>query len=163
VPLTQQSLKVLRAWLLERGGSPLDPLFPSIRGGMMSPDALEKLVSRHAKTAATACPSIAEKRVSPHVLRHTAAMQLRQAGVDLSVIALWLGHESIETTQMYLHADLASREDALARLAPVENGYQRFKAGDALLDFLEGSGLSRIDAYAPKASNHRVGINRESG
>jgi integrase/recombinase XerD len=163
VPLTQQSMKVLHAWLLERGAGPLDPLFPSIRGRMMSPDALEKLVSRHAKTAATACPSIAEKRVSPHVLRHTAAMQLRQAGVDLSVIALWLGHESIETTQMYLHADLASREDALARLAPVENGYHRFKTGDALLDFLEGSGLSRIDAYAPNASSYRVGINKESG
>jgi len=164
VPLTAQTLTVLRAWLRERGGdAPLAPLFPSARGGPLSPDALEKIVARHAATATARCPSIAEKRVTPHVLRHTAAMQLRKAGVDLSVIALWLGHESIETTQMYLHADLTSREDALSRLAPVENGYQRFRAGDALLDFLQGSGLSRIDRHSLNDSHARVGIIRESG
>lgn len=163
VPLTRQTMEILRVWLRERAGGPLDPVFPSARGTVLSLDALAKIVSKHAATAAATCPSIAEKRVTPHVLRHTAAMQLRQAGVDLSVIALWLGHESIETTQMYLHADLSSREAALSRLAPVENGYRRFKAGDALLDFLEGSGLSRIDSSSPDGSHRRVGIIRESG
>jgi integrase/recombinase XerD len=138
VPLMRQTMNTVRSWLRERGDGPLDPVFPSLRGGVLSPDALEKIVHKHATTAAAHCPSIAEKRVTPHVLRHTAAMQLRAAGVDLSVIALWLGHESIETTQMYLHADLVSREEALSRLTPVETGYRRFQAGDALLDFLEG-------------------------
>jgi site-specific recombinase XerD len=95
-------------------------------------------VKKHADTAAEVCPSLHEKRVTPHVLRHTAAMQLRQAGIDLSVMALWLGHQSIETTQIYLQADLASREDAVSRLAPVENGYRRFRATDTLLAFLNG-------------------------
>jgi len=138
VPLTRQTNNRLRAWLKERGGTPADPVFPSARHQVLSLDALEKIVSKHAATAAEACPSLREKRVTPHVLRHTAAMQLRQAGVDLSVIALWLGHESIETTQIYLHADLASREVALSRLAPVENGYRRFRPGDELLEFLRG-------------------------
>jgi len=136
VPLTRQSMQCLRAWLKERGGGPTDPVFPSSQGGTLSTDALEKIVKRHAATASIHCLSIAEKRVSPHTLRHTAAMRLRQAGVDLSVIALWLGHESIETTQIYLHADLASREDAVSRLAPVNNGYRRFQADDQLLRFL---------------------------
>ncbi|MQA89821.1 MAG: tyrosine-type recombinase/integrase, partial [Gemmatimonas sp.] len=105
---------------------------------VLSLDALEKIVTRHAERAALACPSLREKRVTPHVLRHTAAMELRQAGVDLSVIALWLGHESVETTMIYLHADLASREEALSRISPVENGYRRFRASDELLDFLKG-------------------------
>ena len=136
VPLTRQVMRCIRTWLRERGGHPPDPLFPSSRGGTLSTDALEKIVAKHVATTAKTCPSIAEKRVSPHTLRHTAAMQLRQAGVDLSVIALWLGHESIESTQIYLHADLASREDAVARLAPVENGYRRFHPDDELLRFL---------------------------
>jgi len=136
VPLTRQVMHCIRAWLKEWDADPQHPLFPSSRGGTLSTDALEKIVKKHAATAARTCPSIAEKRVSPHTLRHTAAMQLRQAGVDLSVIALWLGHESIETTQIYLHADLASREDAVSRLAPVQNGYRRFRADDQLLSFL---------------------------
>ena len=137
-PLTRQTMQVLRVWLRERDGAPADPVFPSSRRGVLSLDALGKLVKKHAKTAAEACPSLREKRVTPHVLRHTAAMQLRQAGIDLSVMALWLGHQSIETTQVYLQADLASREDAVSRLAPVENGYRRFQATDTLLAFLNG-------------------------
>jgi site-specific recombinase XerD len=138
VPLTRQTVSVLRAWLQLRGGEPSDLVFPSCRRGLLSLDALEKLVKKHAATAAATCPSIGEKRVTPHVLRHTAAMQLRLAGVDLSVIALWLGHESLDTTQIYLQADLASREAALAKLAPVEVGYRRFQPSDPLLAFLQG-------------------------
>jgi len=137
-PLTRQSLDVLRAWFKERGGSPSDPVFPSFRRDVLSLDGLEKIVKKYAATAAETCPSLLHKRVTPHVLRHTAAMQLRQAGVDLSVIALWLGHESIETTQVYLVADLASREAAISRLAPVNNGYRRYRASDNLLAFLSG-------------------------
>jgi site-specific recombinase XerD len=138
VPLTRQTMAVVRAWLRLRGGGPTDPVFPSSRRGVLSLDALAKIVHKHAATAAVACPSIREKRITPHVLRHTAAMQLRQAGVDLSVIALWLGHESIDTTQIYLQADLASREEAVSRLAPVETGYRRFQPTDRLLAFLDG-------------------------
>jgi len=137
-PLTRQTLQVLRGWLRERGGAPGDPVFPSSRRGVLSLDALEKLVKKHAEVAAEACPSLHEKRVTPHVLRHTAAMQLRQAGIDLSVMALWLGHESIETTQIYLQADLASREAAVSKLAAVKNGYLRFRPTDTLLAFLNG-------------------------
>ena len=137
VPLTRQVLRCVKAWLKERGQRPTEPLFPSSRGGPLSLDALEKIVKKHAASAARSCPTLREKRVSPHTLRHTAAMQLRVAGIDLSVIALWLGHESVETTQIYLHADLASREDAVSRLTPVRNGYRRFKAEDELLRFLE--------------------------
>lgn len=136
IPLTRQAMDVLRAWLKERRGAPDDPVFPSYRRGPLSLDALEKLVKKHVATATQTCPSLLNKRVTPHVLRHTAAMQLRHAGVDLSVIALWLGHESIETTQIYLDADLESREAAVSRLAPVPNGYRRYRASDDLLTFL---------------------------
>ena len=138
VPLTRQTMEVLRAWLNLRGGGPLDTVSRSARHGTLSLDALEKIVAKHAATAAATCPSLREKRVTPHVLRHTAAMQLRQAGVDLSVIALWLGHESLDTTQIYLQADLASREAALSRLTPTDSGYRRFQATDRLLAFLQG-------------------------
>jgi integrase/recombinase XerD len=137
-PLTRQTLDVLRAWLKERRGAPVDPVFPSYRRSALSLDALEKIVKKSAATAASTCPSLLHKRVTPHVLRHTAAMQLRQAGIDLSVIALWLGHESIETTQVYLDADLASREAAVSRLEPVQNGYRRYRPTDDLLAFLSG-------------------------
>jgi site-specific recombinase XerD len=138
MPLTRQTLDVLRAWLKERRGAPADPVFPSYRRSALSLDALEKIVKKSAATAASTCPSLLHKRVTPHVLRHTAAMQLRQAGIDLSVIALWLGHESIETTQVYLDADLASREAAVSRLEPVQNGYRRYRPTDDLLAFLSG-------------------------
>jgi integrase/recombinase XerD len=138
IPLTHQAMDVLRVWLKERRGAPGDPVFPSCRRGPLSLDALEKLVKKYAATAAPVCHSLHSKRVTPHVLRHTAAMQLRHAGVDLSVIALWLGHESIETTHVYLDADLESREAAVSRLAPVHNGYRRYRASDDLLAFLSG-------------------------
>ncbi|EQD49681.1 phage integrase family protein, partial [mine drainage metagenome] len=95
-------------------------------------------VSKYAAAASERCPSLTNKKISPHVLRHTCAMQLLQAGVDTSVIALWLGHESIETTQIYLHADLALKERALARTAPPDTVPGRYHAPDALLVFLEG-------------------------
>jgi site-specific recombinase XerD len=98
---------------------------------------VERLVAKHAHAASSRCPSIAEKNVTPHVLRHSAAMALREQGVDLSVIALWLGHESVETTQMYLHADIRLKERALARTAPIEGDIGRFQPDDALMAFLE--------------------------
>jgi integrase/recombinase XerD len=104
----------------------------------MSADAIERLVAKHVAIARRRCPSLGEKRVTPHTLRHTAAMQLLQRGVDRSVIALWLGHESIETTQMYLHADLRLKEKALALTASSGHLPKRFRPGDALLTFLEG-------------------------
>lgn len=135
-PLTTQTVEVLRGWLHERKGQPSDPLFPSRRGGRLSRDAVERLVGKYAVLAQHRCPSLRGKRVSPHVLRHTTAMRLLQAGVDRSVIALWLGHESVETTQIYLHADLSMKERALERTAPLSTGPHRYRPPDALLAFL---------------------------
>ncbi len=117
-PLTAQTVSVLRAWLQERAGRPTDPLFPSRGDARLSRDAVERLVRTHAATAQQRCPSLQGKRLSPHALRHTAAMSLLHAGVDTSVIALWLGHQDTKTTQIYLHADLARKDKALARTAP---------------------------------------------
>jgi integrase/recombinase XerD len=136
-PLTPQTARVLRTWLAELSPAPETPLFPTQPGGPLSRDAVERLVTRHAATAARACPSIAEKRVSPHTLRHSAAMSLLKSGVDTSVIALWLGHESPETTQIYLHADMSIKEQALARLQQPETSPGRYRAPDALLAFLD--------------------------
>lgn len=136
-PLTGQTVDVVRVWLDERAGDPSQPLFPTRRGGPLSSDAVAWLTAKHATAAAAHCPSIADKHVTPHVLRHTAAMQLLQAGVDVSVIALWLGHESIQTTQIYLHADLALKEQALARTAPFDTTPGRYRPPDQLLAYLE--------------------------
>jgi len=136
-PLTTQTAAVLRTWLHERDGTPADPLFPTRRGGPLSRDAAEFLLTKHAGTAAQHCPSLLGRKLSPHVLRHTTAMQLRQAGIDISVIALWLGHESIETTQVYLHADLALKEQTLARTTPPHTTPGRYRAPDTLPAFLE--------------------------
>jgi integrase len=103
----------------------------------MSEDAVERLVMKHIAAARQRCPSLAGKRVTPHTLRHTAAMRLLQCGVDRSVIALWLGHESIETTQVYLHADLRLKEKALARTTSSGRAPGRYRPKDALLTFLE--------------------------
>lgn len=136
-PLTSQTSHALRAWLAEAGQRGSTKLFPNIHGGDLSADAVQRLLARHVKSARVRCPSLCRKRVTPHVLRHTAAMELLQAGVDCSVIALWLGHESIKTTQVYLHAHLALKEAALARVKPF-NGQRggRYKPGDRLLAFL---------------------------
>jgi len=137
-PLTAQTVATLRTWLREQKGNLTDSVFPSRRGGALSRDAVERLVTKYANKAAQSCPSLKSKRVSPHVLRHTTAVQLLQAGVDCSVIALWLGHESVETTQMYLHADLSIKEKAIARTNPLPDQYRRYQPDDRLLAFLNG-------------------------
>jgi len=137
-PLTREAVKMLRAWLKEHAGEPGDLAFLSRRGTMLSRDAIERLVAKHAKCAGDKCPSLRRKSVTPHVLRHTTAVTLLQAGVDRSVIALWLGHESIETTQIYLDADLSMKERALARTAPFPAAARRFRPDDQLLAFLNG-------------------------
>jgi len=137
-PLTTNTASVLRVWLQERGGGPRDPLFPTSRGKPLSRDAVALLVSRHAKVAEERCPTLKSKSVSPHVLRHSAAMTLLRAGVEATVLALWLGHESVETTQVYIHADLTIKERALARTAPLDAPPGRYRPPDALLAFLEG-------------------------
>jgi integrase/recombinase XerD len=136
-PLTTQVRDVLKVWLAERRGGPDDPVFPSRRHGPLSSDAIAVAVTRHTRTALRRCPSLTTKTMTPHVLRHTCAMRLLAVGVDISVIAVWLGHEGIETTQIYLHADLATKERALARTAPTGTSTGRYRAPDTLLAFLE--------------------------
>jgi site-specific recombinase XerD len=143
-PLTGQTVKALKRWLKERGGSGEDVVFPSRRGGPLSSDAVQRLVAKYAARAEEKSPSLREKKVTPHVLRHTTAVELLQAGVDRTVIALWLGHESIATTQIYLDADLAMKEAAMARLAPVRGTQKRFRADDRLMSFLKDLGLCRV-------------------
>jgi site-specific recombinase XerD len=135
-PLRPDAVATLRHWLHERDGRLDDPLFPSGRGGAMSRDAIEYLLTKYSAVAQKRCPSLAKKRVSPHVLRHATAMDLLQRGIDRSVIALWLGHESVDTTQMYLDADLALKEKALARTAPFPIHRSRFRPDDRLMAFL---------------------------
>jgi site-specific recombinase XerD len=136
-PLRKETAAALRAWLRERNGRPADPVFPNARGHALSPEGVEYLLAKHAEAARQHCPSLEKKRVTPHVLRHTAAMELLQHGVDRSVIALWLGHESTETTQMYLHADLELKEKALSKAAPFGIKIRRYKPDDKLLIFLK--------------------------
>lgn len=136
-PLTAQTVATLRAWLRAHDGDPSAPLFPSRRGQALSTDAVQWLVAKYTAAATPRCPSLATRRITPHVLRHSAAMFLREAGVDISVIALWLGHESIASTQIYLHADLAIKERALARTAPPGVAAARFHPPDTLLAFLD--------------------------
>ncbi len=136
-PLRRETLQILETWLRERAGADSDPLFPTIRGTKLSRDALEHLVRRHTLTASSACPSLVGKRVSPHVLRHSTAMELLHHGVDQAVIALWLGHESVETTQIYMHADLRLKEKALARITAPASNPGRYRPDDKLLAFLE--------------------------
>jgi len=136
-PLRPETSAMLHAWLRERLGLPEDPVFPSIRGGRLSRDAIERLITKYINVAKQSCPSLRRKKVSPHVLRHATAMDLLQHGVDRSVIALWLGHESVETTQMYLHADMRLKEKALSRTAPLGVKPTRYRPDDKLLAFLE--------------------------
>jgi len=136
-PLTAATAAVIGAWLAERRGAPTDPLFPSRYGTAMSRDAVERRLAIHTATAARVEPTLTEKKISPHVLRHTAAMRLLAAGVDSTVIALWLGHESVATTQIYVHADLALKEKALARTAPLEAIPGRYQPTDTIMTFLD--------------------------
>jgi len=142
-PLTANIAAVIRNWLREQPGSSADPLFPTRTGRQLSSDAVQDLVERHAVTAAASCPSIRDKHVTPHTLRHTAAMALLHAGVDPVTIALWMGHESPRSTQPYIHADLKLKEKALARTSPPKTKTGRYRPPDKLLAFLEGLGLCR--------------------
>ncbi|WP_427017377.1 tyrosine-type recombinase/integrase [Pseudarthrobacter sp. P1] len=137
VPLNRPVEALLRAWLKERAGQPHDPLFPTRTGRRLSRDAVALRVSTHAKAAAQKCPSLAGKTVHPHVFRHTCAMSLLQAGVDTSVIALWLGHAGVRSTDAYLHADLTIKEKALALVAPTTATPGRYRPPDKTLAFLE--------------------------
>jgi len=136
-PLAAVTITVLRAWLAERPVEPGQPLFPNRSGGRLSRDAVEKRLAQHVTTAAARCPSLKAKNVTAHTMRHTAAMRLLHAGVDTSVIALWLGHERADTTQIYLHADLELKEKALSLTAPANTKPGRYKPPDQLLAFLE--------------------------
>jgi len=136
-PLTTQTVAVLRVWLRERGGCQTDPAFPTLRGGPLSSDAVQWLLAKYTSLAAQCCSSLRHKKVSPHVLRHSCAMNLLHGGVDPTVIALWLGHESVQTTQIYIHADLTLKEKAISRTAPPNTKPGRYRPPDKLLAFLE--------------------------
>jgi integrase/recombinase XerD len=136
-PLAKPTAAILKSWMREQGREDSKTLFPSTRGGPLSADGVQHLLARHVAQARKNCVSLRKKRVSPHVLRHAAAMELLQGGVDRAVIALWLGHESVETTQIYLDADLALKEQALAKTNPVKGTPKRFQPDDELLAFLK--------------------------
>ncbi|MDX6461160.1 MAG: integrase/recombinase XerD [Acidobacteriaceae bacterium] len=135
-PITKVARRVLQAWMKEPWPIESAFLFPSISGGRLSADAVQDLVNKHVVAARMKCPSLVKKRVTPHVLRHTAAMELLQAGVDRSMIALWLGHESVETTQIYLNANLTLKEEILAKINPVNGKPGRYRPTDRVLSFL---------------------------
>jgi integrase/recombinase XerD len=138
-PLSKPTVAMLRSWMKERRGTPDDPLFPTRRGAPLTRRAVEFLVDRHAATAAHSCPSLLVKHPTPHTLRHTCAMSLLQSGCDTSVIALWLGHENVNTTvRIYLHGDLSIKERALERTRPVDVKPGRYRPADPLLAFLSG-------------------------
>jgi integrase/recombinase XerD len=135
-PLIHPTIAVLASWLTERDAGADDPLFPTSTGRPLTRDALERRLTKHALHASVRCPSLHKKTVTPHVLRHTAAMRLLQAGVDTTVIALWLGHEQVDTTRIYVHADLQLKEQAIARTTPLNGKPGRYRPSDKLLAFL---------------------------
>jgi integrase/recombinase XerD len=136
-PLTPATKTLLKAWLRERAGAPDDPLFPTITGKRLSRDAIERRLATHLAAAAARCPSIKTKHITMHTLRHTAAMRLLLAGNDITVIALWLGHEQISTTNMYLHADMTHKQQAIDRTKPLSAKPGRYRPPDTLIAFLE--------------------------
>ena len=136
-PLTAHTVAVLGTWLREHDGQPPDRIFPGRGNATLSADAVQRMIAKHTAAAATRSPTLRGKRVGPHVLRHTAAMTLLAAGVDQTVIALWLGHERVETTDVYIHGDLTIKERAIARTAPPGTRPGRYKPPDPLLAFLE--------------------------
>jgi integrase/recombinase XerD len=135
-PLAKQTVAILKSWLKELSLKGTEVLFPTKSGGILSSDAVQDLLKKYVEQIRRICPSLKDKRISPHVLRHSAAMELLHAGVDSSLMALWLGHESVETTQIYIHAHLALKEAALAKTRPLNTKPSRFKADDRLLQFL---------------------------
>jgi site-specific recombinase XerD len=135
-PFAKSTLTVLKAWLREPQRGDDNVLFPSAKGARLSVHGVQYLLTKHRMAAASVCPSLIQKRVTVHRLRHTMAMDLLQAGADRAVIALWLGHESVETTQIYLDATLSMKEQALAKTSPAQSKQERYKPGDQLLDFL---------------------------
>ena len=135
-PLSKTTRRVLDAWMKEPWPFASKFLFPSLSGGRLSADAVQDLVNKHVAAARVKCSSLVKKRVTPHVLRHTAAMELLQAGIDRAMIALWLGHESVETTQIYLDANLALKEEILAKARPINGKAGRYRPADYLLQFL---------------------------
>ncbi len=137
-PLTRDTVAVLKAWTKEQGADAAKILFPTREGNRMSPDTAQHLVTKYAAKAAKRCPALRKKTVTPHVLRHTTAMELLQSGVDRSMIALWLGHERLETTQIYLDANLALKEEVLKKTAPIGAKTTRYRPDDQLMKFLKG-------------------------
>jgi integrase/recombinase XerD len=136
-PLVPTTRAVLKAWLGERPGAPTDPLFPTIIGARLSRDAIERRLAHHVAIATASCPSLRAKRVTMHTLRHTAAMRLLLAGNDITIIALWLGHEQIATTNIYLHADMTHKQRAIDKTKPLAAKPGRYRPPDPLLGFLE--------------------------
>ena len=136
-PLTPTIRTVLKAWLTERAAAADEPLFPTRTGTRLSRDAIEHRLAIHLQAAATSCPSLKAKHITMHTLRHTAAMRLLLAGNDITVIALWLGHEQITTTNIYLHADMTHKQEALDRTKPIAAKPGRYRPTDSLLAFLQ--------------------------
>jgi site-specific recombinase XerD len=136
VPLWPHTAQVLKAWFDELGDDARPIAFPNARGKKLSREGVDYLLQQTIRRALPACPSLTTKNITPHVVRHTTAMHLLQAGVDIATIALWLGHESIETTHMYLQADLTMQEKALEKLDPIAGVWKRFQVDDPLLTFL---------------------------
>jgi integrase/recombinase XerD len=139
-PLTRSTAKVLAAWMRGRAGGPGDPLFPASRGRALSRDAVALLVTKYATIAAQTCPALRAKPVTPHTLRHTAAMNLLRSGVDPAVIALCLGHANLRSVERYIHADMRIKERALARTTPIGSSPRRYRPPDRLMAFLEAPG-----------------------
>ena len=137
-PLVPATVRVLRTWLAERAGSPGEPLFPTSTGHRLSRDAIEHRISRYVAQAAGVCPSLRVKHVSAHTFRHTCAMRLLQSEVSATVISLWLGHEQVSTSDIYLHADMGQKERAIAKVQPLDTKPGRYRPPDGLLAFLEG-------------------------
>jgi integrase/recombinase XerD len=137
VPLRKETVTTLRAWLRERNAQPGEPLFPNMCGRLLSRDGVQYLLAKHLASAQPRCPSLENKRVTPHVLRHSMAMELLQCGVDRSVISLWLGHERMDTTQIYLHASLELKEKALAKTKPFFGRPRRYRPPEQLMAFLQ--------------------------
>ncbi len=137
-PLAKPTVAVLKAWINEQRCDESHFLFPSSNGGRLSADAVQHALATNVAAARHKCPSLGKKRVTPHVLRHTAAMELLQAGVDRALIAIWLGHESVDTTQVYFDADLQLKKSVLDKITPIQNRPGRYRPDDKLLSYLKG-------------------------